>query len=321
MTYNPEEDIKVSDLPEKTTDVVSDDKLLVIDSEDANILKQVDASKVWWWWSGTWDMLKSVYDKNNDWVVDDAEALWWFPASDYALSDNTQDKLESWVNIKTINWNSILWPWNIEIQGGTWTVDTEMSDTSTNAVQNRVIKGYVDTSAWSKQDTLVSGTNIKTINNTSLLWSGNIDIQGGWKLPVWIDITTSTLRYIFPTNVGWVSTLPRIWRIDYTAKTYNISEPENYKIYQWIWFINLTVDDLNITTNPSDWTFGCIYDWEYYSDWLFYVYYQQNSWYAWYKLVPTEVDSNWRVVLTYVELWTNSSSYVADLTIFRTQIW
>ena len=30
-----------------------------------------------------------------------------------------------------------------------------------------------------KQDTLVSGTNIKTINNTSILGSGNIDIQGG----------------------------------------------------------------------------------------------------------------------------------------------
>lgn len=31
----------------------------------------------------------------------------------------------------------------------------------------------------SKQDTLVSGTNIKTINNQSLLGSGNIEIQGG----------------------------------------------------------------------------------------------------------------------------------------------
>lgn len=30
-----------------------------------------------------------------------------------------------------------------------------------------------------KQDTLVSGTNIKTINNESLLGSGNITIQGG----------------------------------------------------------------------------------------------------------------------------------------------
>lgn len=37
-----------------------------------------------------------------------------------------------------------------------------------------------DISNWNgKQDALVSGTNIKTINNTSLLGSGNIDIQGG----------------------------------------------------------------------------------------------------------------------------------------------
>ena len=37
----------------------------------------------------------------------------------------------------------------------------------------------VDTALNGKQATLVSGTNIKTINNTSLLGSGNIDIQGG----------------------------------------------------------------------------------------------------------------------------------------------
>lgn len=38
---------------------------------------------------------------------------------------------------------------------------------------------YLDTQLSTKQDTLVSGTNIKTINNESLLGSGNIDIQGG----------------------------------------------------------------------------------------------------------------------------------------------
>ena len=41
-----------------------------------------------------------------------------------------------------------------------------------------------------KQATLVSGTNIKTINNTSLLGSGNIDIQGGGSITV--DTTLST---------------------------------------------------------------------------------------------------------------------------------
>ena len=40
-------------------------------------------------------------------------------------------------------------------------------------------KTEVNTALSAKQDTLVSGTNIKTINNTSLLGSGNIDIQGG----------------------------------------------------------------------------------------------------------------------------------------------
>lgn len=46
------------------------------------------------------------------------------------------------------------------------------------------VSGKADTSAVtqslsSKQDTLVSGTNIKTINNESILGSGNITIQGG----------------------------------------------------------------------------------------------------------------------------------------------
>lgn len=40
-----------------------------------------------------------------------------------------------------------------------------------------------------KQDTLVSGTNIKTINNQSLLGSGNLDISGG----VFFDMTSQTI--------------------------------------------------------------------------------------------------------------------------------
>ena len=39
--------------------------------------------------------------------------------------------------------------------------------------------GTVSTLLSGKQNTLVSGTNIKTINNNSILGSGNINIQGG----------------------------------------------------------------------------------------------------------------------------------------------
>lgn len=43
-----------------------------------------------------------------------------------------------------------------------------------------------------KQDVLVSGTNIKTINNTSLLGSGNIDIQGGSTITVDSALSTTS---------------------------------------------------------------------------------------------------------------------------------
>ena len=52
-------------------------------------------------------------------------------------------------------------------------IGTSASDTQ------HTINGAIDTAIGGKQDTLESGVNIKTINNTSLLGSGNINIQGG----------------------------------------------------------------------------------------------------------------------------------------------
>ena len=51
----------------------------------------------------------------------------------------------------------------------------DISQYYTSAQTNSAIAAAVS----GKQDTLVSGTNIKTINNESILGSGNIDIQGG----------------------------------------------------------------------------------------------------------------------------------------------
>ena len=59
-----------------------------------------------------------------------------------------------------------------------------------NSIYDVVCYGALDKTVHddSKQDTLISGTNIKTINHTSLLGSGNIDIQGGGSD---VDIVTS----------------------------------------------------------------------------------------------------------------------------------
>ena len=50
-----------------------------------------------------------------------------------------------------------------------------------NSIYDVLVYGSLDKQVHddSKQDLLISGTNIKTINNNSLLGSGNITIQGG----------------------------------------------------------------------------------------------------------------------------------------------
>ena len=51
----------------------------------------------------------------------------------------------------------------------------------------------VETALSNKQDTLVSGTNIKTINNTSLLGSGNIDVSGGGSTPTDVRVNGTSI--------------------------------------------------------------------------------------------------------------------------------
>lgn len=63
--------------------------------------------------------------------------------ADASALSSKQDTLVSGTNIKTINGETILGAGDITIQAG-GTIDTAMSDTSENAVQNKVIKKYID---------------------------------------------------------------------------------------------------------------------------------------------------------------------------------
>ena len=107
-----------------------------------------------------------LQDKNNNFTSDNVED---------ALNEagdkikNKQDKLVSGTNIKTINGASILGNGNITITGEGGSIDTSSFATKTE----------VNTNLSKKQDKLVSGTNIKTINGQSLLGNGNIEITGG----------------------------------------------------------------------------------------------------------------------------------------------
>lgn len=84
---------------------------------------------------------------------------------------------------------------------------------------------YVTTSdlttwlAW-KQDTLVSGTNIRTINGSSVLWNWNLDISWwvaytAWN---WIDITWWVISVVWWVWGSWFDcTVASDWTWDYTT--------------------------------------------------------------------------------------------------------
>ena len=86
-----------------------------------------------------------------------------------------QDKLVSGTNIKTINNQSLLGSGNIVVNKSS----VGLGNVNNTSDANKPISTATQEALNTKQDTLVSGTNIKTINGYSLLGSGNIDIESG----------------------------------------------------------------------------------------------------------------------------------------------
>jgi len=113
------------------------------------------------------------------------------------INQKYQPLLVSGTNIKTINNESILGNGNITIQGGSGgggTTDyTQLSNLP--SINGTTLTGNVNLATpeqlATKQDTLVSGHNIATINGNNLLEGGNITIQGG-STPESITVTDTT---------------------------------------------------------------------------------------------------------------------------------
>ena len=95
--------------------------------------------------------------------------------------DGKQDELVSGTNIKTVNGQSLLGSGNIAISGGSGgDVTQEEFDSLADAVSSiDADLARLTENVSGKQDLLVSGRNIKTINGYSILGSGNLTISGG----------------------------------------------------------------------------------------------------------------------------------------------
>lgn len=170
---------------------------------------------------------------------------------------NKQDTLVSGTNIKTINGQTVLGSGNIEVGGGTsdytqltnkpqinsveLTGNKSLSDIGAQPVGDYALKSEipdvsglatkeeVTTGLSGKQDTLVSGTNIKTINSQSLVGSGNI------------DITADSIPTLFMTS----STTPDSETFDNVYSAIQNNQP--YAIYYYNYPASMLYDTATIS--------------------------------------------------------------------------
>lgn len=108
---------------------------------------------------GNGDALRNAFIKTNDNFTD--------------LYANKQNTLVSGTNIKTLEGQSLLGSGNIDLTKA----DVGLSNVDNTSDLLKPISTATQTALDLKQNTLVSGTNIKTINSTSLLGSGNVSVQ------------------------------------------------------------------------------------------------------------------------------------------------
>lgn len=190
------------------------------------------------WASGAWDVTWpsssvdwdiALYNWSTGKIIKDS----WKKLSDYQTALSTQTAYSAkWTTTKvpqittntlwqvtTITEKSIAFPVT-SVNGSTWAVTwlqttsnlkTSLTDNSDSYYPSqKAVKTAVD----GKQATLVSGTNIKTVNWNSLLWSGDLTIS--WWISNDTTWTTSTVTGIWAGSESEYSDLStKSWTVLY----------------------------------------------------------------------------------------------------------
>ena len=115
------------------------------------------------------------------------------------LKTKFQETLVSGTNIKTVGGNSLLGSGNISfpsVPTASTTAPSMDGTASYGSGTSYARSNHVHPTDTSRQEVLVSGTNIKTINNESILGSGNISIGGGGGGTVTLSDCSSSIEEI-----------------------------------------------------------------------------------------------------------------------------
>lgn len=175
-----------------------------------------------YWWKKLFGLVVDKIDEVDS-KFDDVTIT-----SDTSMSDSSTNPVQNKV-IKAYVDNAVA---NVEID-----VDTAMSSSSTNPVQNKVIYSELA----KKQNTLVSGTNIRTINKKTLLGSGDIEIADAPSVILVNDETAMEfIAYAMDSHLGVGGFgSPRGFALFYT--TDSSGEPTSYEFCE-VDVVNVRID-------------------------------------------------------------------------------
>ena len=179
-----------------------------------------------------WRMAFMAFVSINSWT--------WLPTSvefQYYRSrsdHNTQANQLDQVFVYTLT-NASWWTWSVterntwaKAVAWTWISLWWGSGNMTISADTSVLATKTDLN--SKQDTLVSWTNIKTVNNESLLWSWNITIQSWWVTSVNGQTWAVTVNDVKVWNTA--PSNPTDWIVWYDTDLYNL-QVYNWSTHQW----------------------------------------------------------------------------------------
>ncbi len=206
-------------------------------NETALTQQQVDALNSWITSTKVWqyDTAVSTIAWYGDIVTHNASefatsAQWWKADTALQPNDNISELNNDAWYITWVNWGDVGWTLSnqVDLQNAlnakaddsgvvhtTWaeTIAWTKTFSTSPVVPNKTADAAntwtaiaTEAQVYKKQDTLVSWTNIKTINSTSLLGSGNIainEVPSSWT--TWYVLTKNSSWYWWAEPTGWIS--------------------------------------------------------------------------------------------------------------------
>jgi len=232
----------------------------------------------WLNWTGSWDMSKSTYDTNNNWVVDDSEKLGWQLPSYYepAFTKNTWFNLNLWTTAWTVSeWNHTHTTTDItNLSTDTvteWTTNLYYTDTrvsanvdvsaNTTARHTHSNKTILDQIAANPVETITAWTNITvtrtwndvTIDSTASGLAGWIDsIKIAWQQIVWTEFyeydadsaktiwNVSVSLQVAPAWTDFIVTWYKNWTSVWTTTILTTATATNWR-YKTVTALNTTL--------------------------------------------------------------------------------